>query len=250
MLKILSYNIQVGIETGRYSDYVRHSWKHFMPHAKRNSNLMRISKLLREYDLVALQEVDAGSFRSDYTNQVEFLARAASFEHCHWQCNRNIAGIARHANGLLSRYPLINTTEHRLPGFIPGRGAIESTIAINGVEISVLAVHLSLTGRAQRRQISYLADILHSRPYFIMMGDFNCHHELIAQQFKQTDLSVNRFLPRSATYPSWNPLKSFDHIFTSTNLDVKSMHTLDWGSSDHLPVTTEVLLPKRAEATV
>ena len=62
-LKMLSFNIQVGIDTQRYSDYFRKSWRHFLPHAGRHLNLSRIAKLVKDYDVVALQEVDAGATR-------------------------------------------------------------------------------------------------------------------------------------------------------------------------------------------
>ena len=78
-LHLLSYNIQAGIYTRQYSEYVTKSWKHVLPHRERLHNLSRIAAMLHEFDLVGLQEVDAGSLRSGFVDQTEYLAYHAHF---------------------------------------------------------------------------------------------------------------------------------------------------------------------------
>src|SRR3989344_8434497 len=73
-LRFLSYNIQIGIATSRYRQYLTHSWKHVLPSTQRLGNLDRIARPVRGSDIVGLQEVDAGSLRSRYTNQTEYFA--------------------------------------------------------------------------------------------------------------------------------------------------------------------------------
>ena len=46
-LRLLSYNIQAGVDTRRYRQYVTHSWKQLLPHRERINNLNRISAVLR-----------------------------------------------------------------------------------------------------------------------------------------------------------------------------------------------------------
>ncbi|TNF17642.1 MAG: EEP domain-containing protein, partial [Pseudomonadales bacterium] len=70
LLRLLSFNVQVGINTQRYHHYLTRGWQHLLPHAGRAGNLQRIGDLLADFDLVALQEVDGGSLRSGYVNQV------------------------------------------------------------------------------------------------------------------------------------------------------------------------------------
>jgi hypothetical protein len=67
-IRLLSYNVQAGISTARYRHYITHSWKHVLPHAQRFSNLDRIARLVKDYDIVGLQELDAGSLRSNNVN--------------------------------------------------------------------------------------------------------------------------------------------------------------------------------------
>ena len=78
-LRLLSFNIQVGNSTARYRHYLTRSWQHVLPHPERQLNLQRIARMLADFDLVALQEVDGGSLRSGYINQVEHLAQLADF---------------------------------------------------------------------------------------------------------------------------------------------------------------------------
>ena len=73
-LRLLSYNIQSGLTTRKYSQYLTRSWKHLVPVPSRMSNLDGIARILADYDLVGLQEVDAGSLRSGFVNQVKYLA--------------------------------------------------------------------------------------------------------------------------------------------------------------------------------
>lgn len=54
-LRVLSYNVQVGIGTSNYRDYLTGSWKHVLPHPQRWDNLNRIAERVRDFDLVALQ---------------------------------------------------------------------------------------------------------------------------------------------------------------------------------------------------
>jgi endonuclease/exonuclease/phosphatase family metal-dependent hydrolase len=120
-MRLLSYNIQSGLTTRKYSQYLTRSWKHLVPVPSRMSNLDGIAQVLAGYDLVGLQEVDAGSLRSGFVNQVKYLADQAGFEHVFDQSNRKIGMISQHGNAVLSRIRPEAITEHKLPGLIPGR---------------------------------------------------------------------------------------------------------------------------------
>ncbi len=78
-LQLLSYNIQAGIAGTRYRDYLTQSWQHVLPSARRMTNLDRIARLVSRFDIVGLQEIDAGSLRSGFVNQAEYLAQRAGF---------------------------------------------------------------------------------------------------------------------------------------------------------------------------
>ena len=120
-LRLLSFNIQTGITTKHYRQYLTQSWRHVLPFAKRSGNLDTIANLASDYDLVGLQEVDAGSLRSGYVNQTEYLAARGQFPYWYDQTNRRLGHLAQHSIGILSRLQPSAIREHKLPGRIPGR---------------------------------------------------------------------------------------------------------------------------------
>ena len=244
-LKLLSYNIQVGIDTRRYSDYITRSWRHFLPYNKRQETLHAMSRFIKGYDIVALQEADGGSLRSSYVNQVSLLAQYAEFPHWHQQCTRNIGRIAQHSNGLLSKIPLNKIIEHKLPGVIPGRGAIEAHVGDGSEYLQLFVVHLALSYRVRKQQIAYLANQMKDQQYVILMGDFNCPYDEAVARFATHGITLHQpFHNNSPTYPSWKPVKQCDHILLSPGMVIKNYRILDESISDHLPVELEVLLPE------
>ena len=94
------------IGTSKFSDYITGSWKHFVAHPRSVENIERIAEVVRGYDVVALQEVDGGSHRSGYVNQVEHLAQLGAFPYWYQQLNRNLGRLGQHSNGVLARYGL------------------------------------------------------------------------------------------------------------------------------------------------
>ena len=84
-LKVLSYNIQVAVGTQTYHHYVTRSWRHLLPYSQRRRILDEVAGVLSPFDIVCLQEIDAGSYRSEFTNQAEYLAASAGFGSWHLQ---------------------------------------------------------------------------------------------------------------------------------------------------------------------
>lgn len=242
-LKIVSYNIQVGVGTRQYRDYVSQSWKHLLPHRERLHNLERIAHMLRDYDLVALQEVDAGSLRSGFVDMTEYLAHRGGFPHWFRQVNRNIGMLAQHSNGFLSRYEPLETRTFRLPAG-SGRGAMLMEFGGPAGRLAVCSAHLALSRRARARQLDFLTELVADYRNLIVMGDLNAPAE---------SLELRRFLQRTGlhepaadqlTFPSWCPRRKIDHIFLSDSLQVVAEQVLDYPLSDHLPIVVEIALPE------
>ena len=120
-MRLVSYNIQTGTSTSKFRDYFTQSWRHVLPTTQRMQNLAQIADMLAEYDLVGLQEVDAGSLRSGFINQTEYIAHQAQFPYWFHQTNRKLGKIAQHSNGVLSRFkPPKRTINAPRPGMVPG----------------------------------------------------------------------------------------------------------------------------------
>ena len=243
-IRLLTFNIQVGINTSSYRHYLTRSWQPFLPHRSRIENLDRIATLLSQYDVVALQECDGGSLRSAYINQVQYLAEAAGIPYWYQQLNRNLGQLAQHSNGLLSRYRPLDVTEHKLPGLIPGRGAIVARYGAEDDPLVLVMMHLSLSRSAQNKQLGMVRDLIADYRHVVLMGDMNNHAEelLTRSPLRETDLVP---LPDSAhSFPSWRPEKALDHIMVSPSLDIRRSEVVSYPMSDHLPIAMDVALPK------
>ena len=236
-LKLLSFNIQVGIDTSCFRDYVTRGWRHVLPHEARLKNLQKVADVVSDYDIVALQEVDGGSMRSGYINQVEYLAHMADFPYWYAQTNRDLGLLAQHGNGLLTRLQPHAVEDHKLPGAIPGRGAVVVRMPYAGDELVVVMLHLSLGDRSRRKQLAYVAEQIAHERQVVVMGDLNM------EALGDSPLDGLDLVPASdstPTYPAWAPSQALDHILVSPNLVVKDCAVLSNHISDHLPVAVEI----------
>ncbi|MCK9530273.1 MAG: endonuclease/exonuclease/phosphatase family protein [Gammaproteobacteria bacterium] len=245
-LRLLSYNIQVGIDSVRPHHYVTKSWRHLLPHDQRFRNLDRIAQVLSGYDIVALQEVDAGSHRTGNINLTEYLAQQSEFAFWHHQLNRDLVGIARHANGLLSRLRPVEVTEYKLPGFIPGRGAL---LARYG-ELVVVLIHLALGQRTRLQQLEYIAEVVAEYEHVVLMGDMNCEPGSLEMQLLFRRTGLREPVEGMCTFPSWRPARNIDHILVSPTLEIAQCQVLNHALSDHLPIAVEIAIPAHVRLAV
>ena len=234
-LRLLSCNIQAGNSTQRYRDYVSRSWSHVLPAGKRD-NIAAIAQLCSAFDVVGLQESDAGSLRSGFTNQTHRIAELAGFPYWSHQPNRRVGSFAHSANGLLSRERPAEVLDYALPGRVGGRGVLIAQFDLGGERLTVGIAHLSLGVRSRGVQLDFLADVLADAQHVVLMGDFNCGSDAPEMQrlYKHTRLRP----PASfvATFPSWKPMRALDHILCSEDLLADPPRVLPAGRSDHLGI--------------
>ncbi|WMY85279.1 endonuclease/exonuclease/phosphatase family protein [Pseudomonas shirazica] len=240
-LRLLSFNIQVGISTERYRHYVTRSWQHLLPHNGRAGNLQKIGQLLGDFDLVALQEADGGSLRSGYVNQVEHLAHLGAFPYWYQQLNRNLWRFAQHSNGVLSRLKPHLLEDHPLPG-PAGRGAILVRFGEGEDALIVVMMHLALGAKTRTLQLGYIRELIGGYRHQVLMGDMNTHATDLLEHSPLRDLGL--IAPQvEATFPSWRPQRCLDHILLSPSLTLERVEVLAQPISDHLPVAVEIRLP-------
>jgi endonuclease/exonuclease/phosphatase family metal-dependent hydrolase len=247
-LRFLSFNIQVGIGTARYRHYFTKGWKHVLPHQGGTMNLERIAEVVSGYDFVALQEIDSGSLRSNYVNQVQFIADRARFPYWYTQLNRDLGPLAQHGNGLLSRVEPMEIHDHKLPGAIPGRGAIVVRLPYGDSSVLVVLLHLSLGERSRRLQLEYVRNLIRDEDHAVLMGDMNSHlpQLLFNSPLADTDLRpVGQVQP---TYPAWRPLRALDHVLVSPTLMIRDYEVLDCRLSDHRPIAVTLEMTDHAVA--
>ncbi|CAM3488162.1 endonuclease/exonuclease/phosphatase family protein [Parendozoicomonas haliclonae] len=242
-LRLLSFNIQVGITTQQYGHYLTRSWQHVLPSSSRQKNLDRIARLLRSYDVVALQEADGGSLRSSFINQIEYLAHRSGFPWWYQQLNRNLGQFAQHSNGLLTRCHPELLEDHKLPGLIPGRGAIVAELGETN-PLLIVIMHLALSRRGREHQLGYIRRLIDAHEHVVLMGDMNTHAEQLLYDSPLNGAGLHNASMDVCTFPSWKPKKSLDHILLSSSLKAVSCEVLDFPQSDHLPVAVEIQLPE------
>lgn len=243
-LRLLSYNIQVAIASTSLRETISTLWKHILPHPQLYDNLQSIAKVTSEYDIVALQEVDAGSFRSSFINQIEYLAEKGDYPYWFHQTNREIGKLTKHSNGLLSRFQPYEVNDYKLPGPIPGRGLMLVRYGNPENPLILLILHLALGKRARFRQLEFVSEIVNCYQHVVVMGDLNCQPE--SQELKFLLNTTNLCDPEHGlmTFPSWKPARKIDHILTSPSIEVHDVHVLDHRLSDHLPIAMEIGLPE------
>lgn len=242
-LRLLSCNILAGASVQRYHEYVTRSVQAVLPGRSKLDNLDRLAEVLPQFDVIGLQEADAGSLRSGFLNQTRYLAEAAGLPFWSHQPNRPMARLAHSANGLISRLPPHAVHDYPLPSRIPGRGALLVRYGADKTALAVMIAHLSLSAPARARQLQFIAEVLSDYPHAVLMGDLNTDPGSREMQilFRHSPL-VPPAQP-VPTFPSWKPRRALDHILVSPALEIERSWTLPQAFSDHLPLAAEISVP-------
>ncbi len=239
-LRLICYNMQVAIGSRRAHHMLSHGWRYLFPHGQSQSNLRHIAALVAGADFVGLNEADAGSARTRYLNQAEYIATLSGYDSCEQMITRNLGKIAQHSNSLLSRHVAINVVRHRLPKPNDGRGVLEAHYIIGGRRLVLLLTHLSLSRGVREAQLAYLADIVNQYESVILMGDMNCSLQS-PEMARLFDCSSMYGIGHAvATFPSWKPRRALDHILVSKNMKLLDYQSLQEPLSDHLAVAATV----------
>ena len=239
-MKLLTWNIQAGIGTSRYRDYLFHAHRQLIHTSSKTVALGNIAREIAPYDVVCLQEIDLGGRRSGYRSQVDAIALQSGHAHVAVQENRTIPGVSRHGNAILSHWPLARVRDMKLPGRIAGRGCLVADVE-GPARFRVACLHLSLGAPAQMVQLAAVADALRDAAAWVAMGDFNCEaRDAPLAAFRQ--MSGGK-LPHPApkTFPSWRPRRDYDHIVSGGELSLTNYRAEAATFSDHLPVSARVI---------
>lgn len=239
-LRVLSYNIQIGVQTARYGDYVTRAWRHALPGNGMPQHLDRLADVMRHFEFVAVQEADAGSLRTRFVNQIEYLARRAGFSSWGLSVTRDLRPIACHALGFLSRHVPTRVVEYALPSRLPGRRVISIDLGADAGHLHVLVAHLSLGAQARQRQLDFVDGLVPATGPVLLLGDLNCEARVLRQR-QGSRLLIDERTP--ATFPSWRPRRALDHILHSADIRLHRLHALPMAISDHLPLAAEIELP-------
>jgi endonuclease/exonuclease/phosphatase family metal-dependent hydrolase len=202
-------------------------------------------------DVIALQEVAAHPRPDGMFDQFDYFQKGTGFFAI--PGHSIIEGRRLYGNALLSRFP-VESSRH-LDISVPPyerRGAIQASLAVNGIGLHVVATHLGLRLRERRRQIRKIADALPAdlRLPAVIMGDFNYWGPVARWAFRS--LAAPGLGHRSPmSFPSSFPLLALDRIRARGDCRLLSLSAhrsaLARKASDHLPVIADLELRGKAE---
>lgn len=237
-MRFLLYNIRYA--TGHGSSY------HFpLPFTgffkSTKGTLGQIVSFIRsvEPDVIALVEVDSGSYRSRKSCQVQAIAKELGHFHVvetkygNGSMANRIPVLNKQGNGLLSKEPIISQQFHYFE-----EGVKRLVIEVELEEVSIFIVHLSLKFKHRQQQLEHLFRIVsHGNKPVIVAGDFNTFgggREV--QLFLAATGLVDANLAGLPSHPSHAPKRNLDFILHSPELLVSNFSIPDIRLSDHAPL--------------
>ena len=237
-MRLLLYNIAYG--TGCPGGLAKRLWTVHRYIRTSQSHLDRIIDFIdgSAADIVALVEVDTGSFRTDYVNQVEKVALHLSKYHtCDVKygvdsIGRKIPILQNQGNAVLTRRKTAKKHFHFFPF-----GFKRLIIELNIEGIRFFLVHLALQKGVREKQLNFLAKLAEGDGPLIVAGDFNTLSGTTEISSFQRKLGL--FNPNTegvCTYPSWSPKKQLDIILCSKEIKILNFEVPEVRYSDHLPV--------------
>ncbi|NNE57268.1 MAG: hypothetical protein HKN36_04090 [Hellea sp.] len=241
-MKFVTYNIQAAIGTKAYRHYFTEVGHQVFNTRKKTATLKKIAEFISNYDVACIQEIDLGGRRSGYKCQGDHLLELSDFNYIALQENRRVGNISKHGNAILSKFPLYDVHDLKLPGKRKGRGAIMASV--DGPDkFHVVNGHFSLGLADQLDQARFLARAARPKRPLIIAGDFNSGSASTPVNLLADELDLRVLTkPNVKTYPSWNPWRDYDHILASPQISVDRIGSIDIRHSDHLPVEAEFKL--------
>jgi endonuclease/exonuclease/phosphatase family metal-dependent hydrolase len=238
-LRVLSYNIHKCIggvdrryDPQRVADVINHQ------HA----------------DVLLLQEVDHDVPRSNRDRQVDVLGDLVGMRYRSWFPNVEVRGGGCYGNAILSRYPIVDTTNIDLSiRFKKRRSVLHGVLRVRHDELDrtvhVYNMHLGLARFERRIQLlrfleSHPFQTLHHETPVVVGGDLNDVYGGLGELLEPAGFrGADR---RPFTFPAWGPVRPLDAIFVRGHVDFVKLarceSDLARRASDHRPLIADVRL--------
>ena len=234
-MKIMALNMQGGRGvTKGYFEYVTSFYKSYFPSSSKYVDAAARFLKEEDADLILVTEVDNKAFRSNFTDQSEVLNGLLKYHKAFFPATR-FGSWWIQGNTIFSRFPIIRSVSHLLPGKGESRILGEVTIDHGGIELTAYVTHLSLNKAVRLEQIKRIADIWKAQSGLkILGGDLNTADPAEVTRIGATQMVTGK------TFPSWNPKKELDYILLSPEFMMQKSYTIsDPLVSDHLPLIVE-----------
>ena len=204
------------------------------------SKLKGIAQLIRNnrIDIVGFTEISKGDLRVLFKNQPKFIAKYLGYHHVYAQNVRKGLLLATQGNAIVSKYPIVSHTNHKLyrsDEKHEQRGCLEAVIDLGKPgKIRVLVAHLSLKADESTKQIEDIWKMVEaSAEPVILLGDFNSRPgsdriKWLSQRMKDTTSNLN------TTFKNKPDVKIDYHFIKGPwRFGVSKVVGFDLGYSDH-----------------
>ena len=207
-----------------------------------------------EPDVLLLQEVDHNVPRSNRDRQVDLLGELVGMRYRSWYPNVDVRGGGEYGNAILSKYPLIESTNIDLSiRFKKRRSALHGVIRVRHEDIDrtvhVYNMHLGLARFERRIQLRKFVDshpfaTLHNDTPVVVGGDLNDVYGRLGTLLEPSGFRGIEKRPK--TFPAWGPMRPLDAIFVRGAVDFVKLarceSELARRASDHRPLVADVRL--------
>jgi endonuclease/exonuclease/phosphatase family metal-dependent hydrolase len=213
-------------------------------------DLPRIARVIGDKaDLVALQEVDNGTTRTNRVDQTATLGKPLKMNSAFGKAMDHLGG--QYGNAVLSRSKIKQQRTIPLPfsgGQHEPRCALVTRVGTKAGDVLFVSTHLDHLNEpndraTQMREI--VAQLQGEKLPIILAGDFNCRPG--SEPLQLLDQSWLRATDDSPSIPVVNPRSKIDHVFVrpAKRWKVIETHVIDEQvASDHRPVVVTLELSK------
>lgn len=230
ILKVVSWNIWFGTHYHKIAEYLKNA----------------------EADVIALQEVIEDL--DGKHNTAENLAKELGY---HWRYEETMqveyeGKTVSWGNAILSKYPILDTKLHEIILGNDRRTALETTIEIEGKDVTVISTHLLHTHqKPSEHQEAHAKKLLEVMPdtRALVMGDFNAlpdsnavkiMNEKLVNVDSQLDPTWSMYIEGCEVCKVDQLVHRLDYMFATKDVHVHSYQTDYSKGSDHLPIAATV----------
>ena len=210
-------------------------------------DLARSAAVIRRLqpDVVLLQEIDQGTRRTEGVLQAKRLSELTGMPHYAFGKFMDYGGGA-YGMALLSKHPLEESQNYRLPAGAEPRSALAGRIRIGEKELVVAGVHLYRTLEQRYAQAQRLVELFEDAGApVILAGDFNSEPASRVIDLLQRHWVIPEKGADHLTFPSDDPRVEIDYIMyrPAEAFTVTEHRVVDEPlASDHRPVLIELVL--------
>ena len=182
-------------------------------------------------DILAVQEVDQESGRSQKMEMLKNMAESANFPYFQFYESMWL-GEGSYGLGILSKYPIKEIESLELPNtvFAEPRVLSKATVEINEQDFKIYNTHMSYLNRDVReQQAKFIQEHLNNSKNTILMGDMN--------NFSIDDLfgieGMYSWNNTEVQYSTFRTTMFNDNVYVSSNLSTEYIAVQKTSFSDH-----------------